>query len=124
MQNLTCEVHVVYQKTNLAKMKLVQVRVELPYGIKPVGKRIIKWHCEKNMVKMIRGLIETNRMLNATGREAVQGRFMLTLKGSSSAQASLYKPEFLVGKSIVYKTLPEGMGREFYILTKSKLSVR
>ncbi len=124
MQNLTCELRVIYKKTDAAKMKLLHVRVELPYGVKPSSRRIIKWHCEQRLVKMLRQLIDECRLPPAVSRETVDCAFNMTMVGSTSSQPSLYRPEFKVLRAHVYKKTPDNVERKFYMLTKTRLAVR
>lgn len=124
MQNLTCEIRVIYQKTDAMKMKILHVRVELPYGAKISTRRIIKWHCEKRLVKMLRQLIDDERLPEVSGRAVVDCSFNMTLSGSTGNQPSLYQPEFKVLGIRTYKKAPDNVERKFYMMTKTKLSVR
>lgn len=124
MQNLTCEVRVIYQKTDATKMKILHVRVELPYGVKLSTRRIIKWHCEKRLVSMLRQLLKEGRLPEASGRETVDCMFSMELSGSTGNQPSLYKPSFNVKHAHVYKKTPDNVERKFYMLTKTRLAVK
>lgn len=124
MQDLTCDVRVIYQKTNATKMKILHVRVELPYGVKLSSRRIIKWHCEKRLVEMLRQLLKEGRIPPAEGRETVDCSFAMALAGSSSSQPSLYRPSFKVGRTHVYKKTPDNVERKFYMMTKTRLAVK
>lgn len=123
MSNKQIKVRVIYKPSYGRRLKLLHVRAELPPRLKPAGKRIFRWHVESKLYKMILELIQ-NEKLPHPKKGFVDATLVYTLEGSSSSQASLYKPVFSKVEFVELPKYPEGVPEEHVLISKTKLSVK